>query len=174
MSAPEVLWQPPADWRSTTTLGRFCEHVAERFGAPTDSYDALWQWSVDHVAAFWEAVWEFFDVAASVPPTSIVDSMTMPGARWFVDARLNYAEHALAHPRGDLAVIERSQTRDRRQITYGELSDQVARARAGLQRLGVGPGDRVAAYLPNITETTVAFLATASLGAVWSLSLIHI
>ena len=95
----------------------------------------------------------------------------MPGARWFPGATLNYAEHALAAAAtspADVAVIGRSQTRDRVELTWAELADQVARCRAGLVRLGVGRGDRVAAYLPNIPETLVAFLASASLGAIWA------
>ena len=94
----------------------------------------------------------------------------MPGARWFPGAKLNYAEHMLGGD-GDadrIAVVARSQTRPPVELTFGELREQVARARAGLQRLGVGPGDRVAAYLPNIPETLVAFIATASLGAIWA------
>jgi acetoacetyl-CoA synthetase len=94
----------------------------------------------------------------------------MPGAEWFAGARLNYAEHMLGTERdtGEVAVVARSQTRAPFELTFGDLRDQVARARTGLQRLGVGPGDRVAAYLPNIPETLIAFLATASLGAVWA------
>src|SRR5690348_11516578 len=95
----------------------------------------------------------------------------MPGARWFPGATLNYAEHALtagATRPDDVAVIARSQTRAPEELTWSEMADAVARCRAGLVRLGVGPGDRVAAYLPNIPETAIAFLATASLGAIWS------
>ena len=94
----------------------------------------------------------------------------MPGAQWFPGARLNYAEHMVGRDEDvdAVAIVARSQTRDPFEVTFGELRDQVARARAGLQRLGVGPGDRVVAYLPNIPETLVAFLATASLGAIWA------
>ena len=95
----------------------------------------------------------------------------MPGARWFPGATLNYAEHALAGAATrplDVAVVARSQTRAPQELTWSALADAVARCRAGLVRLGVGPGDRVAAYLPNVPETAIAFLATASLGAIWS------
>ena len=135
---------------------------------PFDSYEALWQWSVDDLAGFWGAVWEFFDVRASRPYSVVVDSTPMPGTRWFVDARLNYAEHILRHHGDRTAIIGYSQSRPSSSLTWDELAEQVGRARAGLQRLGVGPGDRVAAYLPNVPETIVAFLATASLGAVWT------
>src|SRR5690606_21775692 len=95
---------------------------------------------------------------------------TMPGAEWFPGARLNYAENLLDrdYPSDDPAILGRSQTRDAVDLTWGDLRDQVARARAGLQRLGVGRGDRVVAYLPNMPETVVAMLACASLGAVWA------
>ena len=100
----------------------------------------------------------------------MLGSREMPGAEWFPGARLNYAEHMLGRDEDAdaVAIVARSQTREPVELTFGELRDQVARARAGLQRLGVGPGDRVVAYLPNIPETLVAFLATASLGAVWA------
>src|SRR5690606_3478086 len=116
-------------------------------------------------------VWDFFEVIASVPYEQVLDRRVMPGARWFDGARVSYAEHALraaAHRPGDVAIVARSQTRDRVELTWGELADQVARARAGLRRLGVGVGDRVAAYSPNIPETIVGFLAASSLGAIWT------
>ena len=142
--------------------------MGERGIGPFDSYEALWRWSVDDLAGFWAAVWEFFDVRASRPYTQILDSPTMPGTKWFVDAKLNYAEHILRHQGERPAILSYSQTRRPSSLTWDELSDQVGRARAGLQRLGVGRGDRVAAYLPNMPETIIAFLATASLGAVWT------
>ncbi|HEX2785179.1 MAG TPA: acetoacetate--CoA ligase, partial [Ilumatobacteraceae bacterium] len=100
--------------------------------------------------------------------SAVLDSSTMPGTQWFVDAELNYAEHILRHTGDRPAIVSYSQSRQSSSLTWDELRDQVGRARVGLQRLGVGRGDRVAAYLPNIPETIVAFLATASLGAVWT------
>ena len=119
---------------------------------------------------FWGSIWDFFEIRAHVPYERVLGSSALPGAEWFPGARLNYAEHMLGRDE-DLdmvAVVAHSQSRDPLELTFGELRDQVARARAGLQRLGVGPGDRVVAYLPNIPETLVAFLATASLGAIWA------
>jgi acetoacetyl-CoA synthetase len=132
----------------------------------------LWRWSTDAgLEDFWAAAWQFFEVRSSAPYSSVLDGRVMPGARWFEGARLNYAEHALraAEQRGDeVALVGVSQTRDRVEVTWTDLADQVGRARAGLVRLGVRQGDRVAAYLPNIPETIVAFLAASSLGATWT------
>jgi acetoacetyl-CoA synthetase len=153
-----VLWTPPADVFETTEIGRF----AARNGF--DSFDALQRWSVTDLAGFWRGVADFYDLG--LEGERVLGSRAMPGAEWFPDARLNYASHML---RGDgEALVARSNTRAPITLTFDELRDQVARARAGLVRLGVGRGDRVVAYLPNIPETLVAFLATASLGAVWA------
>lgn len=164
----DVVWEPAADAWETTRMGAFARsHRPEAVG----DYEALWRWSIEQPAAFWEAVWDDLDVHAHTPATATLADASMPGARWFPGATLNYAEHLLAAgglADDDVAVIAESQTRDPRTLTVGELCDQVRRAAAGLRRLGVGHGDRVAAYLPNIDETLVAFLATASLGAIWS------
>ena len=162
------LWAPTPDSISRSNIGRFIEWLRGRGIGPFDSYDALRRWSVDDIAGFWAAVWDFFDVQASVPYTEMLDSTTMPGTKWLIGARLNYAEHILRHAGDSPAIIAHSQTRRPSSMTWNELGDQVGRARAGLQALGIGTGDRVAAYLPNMPETIVAFLATASLGAVWT------
>jgi acetoacetyl-CoA synthetase len=166
----DVLWTPPADVRETTEIGRFVSWLRDERGRDFAGYDELWRWSVEDLEGFWGAVWDFFGVRSHAPYKRVLGSRAMPGAEWFRGARLNYAEHMLgADDDADrVAVVARSQTRDPIELTFGELREQVARARAGLQRLGVRPGDRVVAYLPNIPETLVAFLATASLGAIWS------
>jgi acetoacetyl-CoA synthetase len=167
-SASETLWSPTPESISHSNIGRFVAWLGERGIGPFDSYDGLWQWSVDDIAGFWAAVWEFFDVRASVPFSQVLDSSKMPGTKWLVGARLNYAEHILRHHGDRPAINAYSQTRPPSSLTWDQLAEQVGRARAGLQRLGVGSGDRVAAYLPNVPETIIAFLATASLGAVWT------
>ncbi|WP_245999979.1 acetoacetate--CoA ligase [Nocardioides pocheonensis] len=166
----DVIWSPPDDWRTTTRIGAFVRFVEERDGVRFDDWDDLWQWSVRDLDGFWSAVWDHFGVASDTGYDTVLAHEAMPGARWFEGARLNYARHLLADTSRDdeVAVVAYSQTRERVELTFGELRAQVARARAGLAGLGVGPGDRVAAYLPNIPETLVAFLATASLGAVWA------
>ena len=166
----DVLWTPPADVRETTEIGRYLNWLRDERGRDLADYDALWRWSVDDLEGFWGSVWDFFGVRAHAPYERVLAARQMPGAEWFPGARLNYAEHALGtdEDADRVAVVARSQTREPIELTFGELRDQVARARAGLRRLGVGPGDRVVAYLPNIPETLVAFLATASLGATWA------
>ena len=167
----DVLWTPPADVRQTTEIGRFLNWLRDERGRDLAGYDELWRWSVDDLEGFWGAVWDFFDVRPGAPYERVLAKSEMPGAQWFAGARLNYAEHLLRAADDDpgaAAVVARSQTRDPIELTFGELREQVARARAGLRALGVGPGDRVVAYLPNIPETLVAFLATASLGAIWA------
>jgi acetoacetyl-CoA synthetase len=159
--AGEVLWAPPADIWDRCLLGKF---LAAQ-GITDHDYDTAWRWSVHDLEGFWGAVADWFQVAFHAPYERVLSDTGMPGARWFEGATLNYAEHALRHPG---TVVSRGQTRGSSELQPAELRDQVARARAGLQRLGVQRGDRVAAYLPNISETLVAFLATASLGAVWS------
>ncbi|HSP73487.1 MAG TPA: acetoacetate--CoA ligase, partial [Gaiellaceae bacterium] len=128
------------------------------------------RWSTTDLEAFWASLWDFFGVRAHAPYERVLASRTLPGAEWFPGARLNYAEHMLGRDAdaGAVAVLAYSQTRAPVELTFGDLRDRVARARAGLQRLGIGPGDRVVAYLPNVPETLVAFLAAASLGAVWA------
>jgi acetoacetyl-CoA synthetase len=140
----------------------------EWLGRSGQSYQDVWQWSVDSPAGFWTAIWDYFQVVGERGDGPVL-SGTMPGARWFEGSTLNYAANAL-RPRdpGRLAVIARDESAERRTYTYGELAEEVARVRAGLIRLGVGRGDRVAAYVPNIPEALIAFLATASLGAIWS------
>ena len=167
---PRVLWLPPPDIRETTELGRYLTWLERERGLVFADYDELQRWSVADLPAFWSSIWEFFEVKAHAPYTSVLASDAMPGARWFPGARLNFAEHLLGEAEDSelTAVVSRSQTRGPVDLTFGELRAQVARARAGLVRLGVGPGDRVAAYLPNIPETLVAFAATASIGAVWA------
>ncbi|MFP5257160.1 MAG: acetoacetate--CoA ligase [Acidimicrobiia bacterium] len=162
----EVLWTPPDDAWTTTAVGRF----ARRHGHT--SYAGLWRWSVDDLEGFWAAVAEERDVRWRDRPHRVLagGDRAMPGARWFPGATLSYAEHALRHwalhPH-EVAVVARSQSRPGEQLTGAQLVEAVARAATGLRRLGVRRGDRVAAYAPNIPETLVAFLAAASLGAVW-------
>jgi acetoacetyl-CoA synthetase len=166
----DVLWTPPADVRETTEIGRLLNWLRDERGRDLSAYDELWRWSVEDLEGFWGSLWDFFGVRAHTPYERVLGSRELPGAEWFPGARLNYAEHLLgtAEDANAPAVMARSQTRGPIDLTFGDLREQVARARTGLQRLGVGPGDRVVAYLPNIPETLVAFIATASLGAIWA------
>ncbi len=171
-STGDVMWTPPADVRERSNLGRYMTWLEAERGLAFDDYESLHRWSVSDLEGFWGSIWEFFEIHADTPYERVLASDRMPGAEWFPGARLNYAAHAIGRDEDvdSVAVVAYSQSREPRELTFGELRDQVARARAGLQRLGVGPGDRVVAYLPNIPEALVAFLATASLGAVWAIS----
>jgi acetoacetyl-CoA synthetase len=164
------MWTPPSDVRETTQIGRYLGWLSERRGVELADYDELWRWSVSDLEGFWGSLWDFFEIRAHTPYERVLGSREMPGAEWFTGSRLNFAEHMLGTEEDldRVAVLARSQTRAPFELTFGELREQMARARAGLQRLGVGPGDRVVAYLPNIPETLIAFLATASLGAIWA------
>lgn len=171
MSQPPVLWSPPVDVRRTSAVGHYLDWLAAEHGLRFETYDELWRWSVDDLAGFWGSIWEHAGFASATGYEAVLADRTMPGARWFPGATLNWAEHALRMPgraADEVVMVGRSQTRDRVTLTAAELRDQVARARAGLLRLGVGRGDRVAAFLPNIPEAMIALLATASLGAIWS------
>jgi acetoacetyl-CoA synthetase len=165
-----VLWTPPGNVRETTEVGRYLGWLERERGLAFAGYNELWRWSVADLAGFWSSIWDFFGVKAHAPYEAVLASDVMPGARWFPGARLNFAEH-LVGENDDLdtvAVVSYSQTRESAELTFAELREQVARARVGLQRLGVGPGDRVVAYMQNIPETLIAFAATASLGAIWA------
>src|SRR5579871_5081103 len=165
----QPLWTPSPERVEASEMARFMRWVSDRHGLDLDGYGALWEWSVDELEAFWADVWEFTGVVASKPYERVLSSREMPGARWFEGAELNYAENLLTgHEDAELAVIHSSELRELGELTWGELRSQVAAAAAGLRALGVTRGDRVVAYMPNIPETLIAFLATASLGAIWS------
>ena len=165
----DILWTPPADWRDTTEIGRFMNWLTDERGLELATADELHRWSVDDLDGFWGGLWDFYGIR-STPYEHVLGKRTMPGAEWFTGAKLNYAEHlvGLEEDRDKTAVVARSQTRGPRELTFAELIEQAGRVRAGLQRLGIQKGDRVVAYMPNIPETLIAFIATASLGAIWA------
>jgi acetoacetyl-CoA synthetase len=172
------LWEPSAADRERAEMTRFMRFAGERRGEPFADYEELWRWSVAELEDFWASIWEFCGVRASTPYEHVLSSHEMPGTRWFAGAELNYAENLLLGPPsprsgarrdpGEVAVLHVSELRELDQLTWGELTAEVARAAAGLRALGVGRGDRVVAYMPNIPETLIAFLAVASIGAIWS------
>jgi acetoacetyl-CoA synthetase len=163
MARGDLLWEPSADLVERAELTRYMRWLDRGFAG----YDELWRWSVEDLEGFWASIWEYFEVGADYE--RVLAERSMPGAVWFPGARLNYAERLLdRHADDALAIIAASELRERSEMTRAELREQVARCRAGLQRLGVGRGDRVVAYVPNIPEAIVAFLAASSLGAIWS------
>jgi len=168
-TAGELLWEPSAELVERSRMVEFMGWLERERGLGFDGYGDLWQWSVDDLDGFWSAIWEFFEVQADGDPAPVLGSREMPGAQWFPNTRLNYAEHVFAgKDDAETAILHASELRDLGELSWGELRRQVAATAAGLRGLGVGRGDRVVAYLPNIPEAIVAFLATASIGAVWS------
>ncbi len=150
-------------------ITRYAGWLQETRGVRAATYDDLWRWSVDDLEGFWSSIWEYFDVQASAPPERALGSRAMPGAQWFPGAKLSHPRHIFRGRDDDaVAIRHASELRELDQWTWGELRERTAAIAGGLRALGVGPGDRVAAYLPNIPEAIASFLACASLGAVWS------
>src|SRR5205085_4672478 len=162
---PEVLWTPSPERVERATLTRFQRWLSERRGLEFDDYTELWRWSVDDLEAFWGAIAEFFDVHFQEPASAVLGSREMPGAEWFPGSRVSYPEHVFrGRDDSEVAIQHSSELRELGSWTWGELRSHVAAVAAGLRSLGVGEGDRVAAYMPNIPETVAAFLACASIG----------
>ncbi|WP_367133526.1 acetoacetate--CoA ligase [Saccharothrix sp. HUAS TT1] len=164
----EVLWRPDPDRVGDSRMAAFRSWLASSKGLDLPDYPSLWEWSTSDLEGFWGAVAEFFGVVFHSAPTRVLEAPVMPGASWFPGATLNYAEHALRGADGDLAVVFHREDGLASQLTYGELRRRVAAVRAGFAALGVRPGDRVVALVPNSPEALIAFLAAASLGATWS------
>ncbi|MFH1035432.1 MAG: acetoacetate--CoA ligase [Pseudomonadota bacterium] len=165
----EMLWKPSAERIAQANLTRFMAFVNDKHGQSFTDYPALHQWSVDSAPDFWAAMWQFGGVVASQPYGQVVrDFDKMPGAKWFPGARLNFAQNLLRRRDDQVAMVFRGEDKVRRQLTYAQLYDQVARLAQALKQQGLTQGDRVAGFMPNMIETVVAMLATASLGAIWS------
>ncbi len=166
---PEKLWEPSAELVERSRLREFIRWLERERGLGFSDYDELWRWSVTDLEAFWGAIWDFFDVEADGEFERVLSDRKMPDAEWFAGTSLNYAEHVFAGKTDDeVAILHASELRQLGELSWGELRAQVAAAAAGLLALGVERGDRVVAYMPNIPEAIVAFLATASVGAIWS------
>ena len=163
----EPMWTPSPERIERANLTRYLRWLRDRRGLTPGSYDELWRWSVDDLDGFWSSIWEFFEVGGPVP-SPVLAERRMPGARWFPGATLNHAELSLRRHDDHPALLFGNEAGELGTIGYAELGRRVAAAAAGLRRLGVAKGDRVVAYLPNVPETVIAMLATASIGAVWS------
>jgi acetoacetyl-CoA synthetase len=165
---PPVLWSPDEARRERATLTQYARRLAEG-GVETTGYHDLWRWSVENLEEFWASIWETFDVRASAPYERVLASRAMPGAVWFPGSRLNFAEHVLRdRDPGAVAVRHASELRSLAETSWGALEEDTRRVASALRASGIGPGDRVVAYMPNVVESVVAFLACASIGAVWS------
>jgi len=167
----DLLWEPGPDELRHSRIARYLGWLAAERGLSFGRYDELWRWSVDQPGAFWDSVWDFFDVPGRRGDGPALDGGPMPDVRWFAGSTVNYARAALrtceSNPAAT-AVIVRSETGHRATVSYGELAAEVARVQAGLRALGVTGGDRVAAFLPNSPHALVAMLAATALGAIWS------
>jgi acetoacetyl-CoA synthetase len=163
------LWTPTGQQTKRANMTRFINFVNEKHNLKVSTYDELYQWSIDRMSDFWAAVWEFTKIKASKPYDEVVDDLsTFPGAKWFSGARLNFAENLLRYRDNHIAFVFRGETQKSAKMTYAELYNSVALLARSLRQIGVKPGDRVAAYMPNLIETAIAMLATTSIGAVWS------
>jgi acetoacetyl-CoA synthetase len=169
------LWQPSPERRERANITHYMRWLQKSRGLsfdaddPYDAYNALWQWSVTDLEGFWTSIWEYFGVQAHQPYTQVLAERRMPGARWFTGATLNYAEHSLRNGSADRpAMIFQSEAQPLTEISWGELRQKVAAVATALRAMGVGRGDRVVAYLPNIPQAVIALLACASIGAIWS------
>lgn len=168
----DIVWRPSRARLENSRLYDYMGWLSKREGLAFSDYEDLWQWSVEHLEEFWASIWDYFEVAHSAPYTQVLDRRVMPGAKWFEGARLNLAEQAFRFHTGadgeQPAILSRSELRGLQSLSWNELRRQVASCAQALRDMGVEPGDRVVAYLPNIPETMIAFLACASVGAIWS------
>jgi acetoacetyl-CoA synthetase len=165
----ELLWQPSQEFQNGSRLAEYMRWLASTHGQQFDTYEELWRWSTSDLEGFWASIVDFFDVRFARKPERILGERAMPGARWFEGAQLNYTDNMFRNASPERpALICQSETRPLAEVSWRQLEQQVASVAASLRRMGVKRGDRVVAYMPNIPETVVAFLATASLGAVWS------
>ena len=165
----KILWTPGTGSIQNANLTHFMEWLSQHKKLNFDSYHQLWQWSVDHIDDFWESLWLYFDILSDGNYKAVRSAIKMPGVKWFEGAKLNYAEHVFRNFKtGQTAIIHASEYNDIQTLTWDELKKKTSSFQHFLKQAGVVEGDRVVAYLPNIPEATIAFLATNSLGAVWS------
>jgi acetoacetyl-CoA synthetase len=165
----DVLWTPSFEQIAPTRLAAYLQWLEDKRGLKFDNYQALWQWSVDELEAFWQSIWDYFDVQANGSCDPVLGSTQMPGANWYPNAQLNYAEHIFRNCTPERpALVVRSEGEPVRYVSWAELETSTGALAAKLRAMGVVSGDRVVSYMPNRAETIIAFLACASLGAIWS------
>jgi acetoacetyl-CoA synthetase len=167
-----LLWKPDAARIERSKLQQYMQWLAAR-GQHFSGYDSLWQWSTDHLEDFWQSIWQYFDIKSSAPYHTVLAERSMPGAVWFEGSRINFAEQLFrfntdAATQDKVAIYAHSELRDTVSLSWRTVREQVTAVANTMRALGVGPGDRVVAYLPNIPEAAIAFYACASIGAIWS------
>lgn len=165
----EPLWKPSEERVRNANMMRFIEFVNRKYDKQLRTYSELYQWSINNIPYFWESMWEVSEIKASDGYETVVDDLNkMPGAKWFIGAKLNFAENLLRYRDDQTALVFKGETQETRRITYAELYDSVARIAKSLRDMGVAKEDRVAGFMPNMVETVIAMLATTSIGATWS------
>ncbi|WP_057914956.1 acetoacetate--CoA ligase [Peribacillus muralis] len=165
----QIIWEPTNEQIEQTVLTHYMKWLKEKKGLSFQAYHELWKWSVDELEDFWASIWDYCDVKAERNYDAILSEQSMPGAKWFEGARLNYAKNALLNDQEEkTAIFFRSEHIKQKEVSWKELKEKVASVAHSLRKLGVKAGDRVVAYIPNIPEAVIAFLATASIGAIWS------
>ena len=165
----QPLWVPSEERQAASNISRFIDQLNRTHGLHISGYQELYDWSVNEISDFWAVMWEFAGIKASRTYDLVIEDVhRFPGANWFPGARLNFAENLLRYRDDHLAIIFRGETHKMSRMTYAELYDAVARLARSLSGLGVEAGDRVVGYMPNLPETAIAMLATASIGATWA------
>jgi acetoacetyl-CoA synthetase len=165
----KLLWKPSEERIKNSNIYRFMQFINEKYGTDFKEYMPLYKWSVENIPEFWASFWDFADIKCSKPYDTVIDDINkMPGAKWFEGARLNFAENLLRFRDDHTAYIFKGETQKTAKISYADLYDTVARLAESLRKMGISPGDRVAAYMPNMMETAIAMLASTSIGATWS------
>lgn len=164
-----LLWEPSEEMKRQSNLVRYMQWLEREKGLHFDSQAALWQWSVEHLEDFWASIWDYFQIQASKPYQTVLVERKMPGAQWFPGAELNYTEHVFRNKTAERpALLFQSERQELMEVSWDELYRRVSNVAHTLRNMGVQRGDRVVSYMPNIPQTTIAFLAAASIGAIWS------
>ncbi|MGQ0528343.1 MAG: acetyl-coenzyme A synthetase N-terminal domain-containing protein, partial [Panacagrimonas sp.] len=168
----ELLWTPRPEFAEQSEIAKFMRWLAQERALNFADYEALRQWSVSDIEAFWAAIWDYFKIDSDTAPTQVLDTRAMPGAKWFVGSRVNYAEHLLRYEAqaeaGEIAIHHLAENRPLASMSWQELGGSVRKLATRLRDLGIQPGDRIVSYMPNVPETTIAMIASIAVGAVWS------
>src|SRR5258707_5681063 len=169
ISEGTLLWEPSEEMKQQANISNYMQWLESEKGLHFDDPERLWEWSVNSLEDFWASIWDYFHIKASQPYSAVLLERKMPGAQWFPCAVLNYAEHVFRHATSSRpAMLFQSEVQPLVEISWDELYHKVCTVAEALRAMGVQRGDRVVSYMPNIPESTIALLATASLGAIWS------